>query len=95
MAVEIIADRDTRDAFVDDSPSPLLFHKWDFLTITGQHTEANNPTPINRPPIKKRFASCIDRTGGCSPGAAEPPGRSKTVRAPAPGSVPGRYKYAL
>lgn len=94
MAV-IIADRDTRDAFVDDNFSPLLFHKWDFLTITEQHTGANDPNPINRPPIKKRFVPRIDRTGECPPGAAEPPGRLKTVRAPAPGTVPGRYKYAL
>lgn len=38
MPVEFIADRDAWDAFVDESPSGLLFHKWDFLTITKQHT---------------------------------------------------------
>lgn len=38
MPVKIITDRETWDTFVDESPSGLLFHRWDFLTITERHT---------------------------------------------------------
>jgi len=38
LPVEIITDRDTWDTFIDESPWGLLFHKWDFLTITERHT---------------------------------------------------------
>lgn len=38
MAIEIITDRETWDSFIDASPQGLLFHKWDFLRITEQHT---------------------------------------------------------
>jgi hypothetical protein len=38
MTVEIIRDKDTWDSFVDESRSGLLFHKWDFLRITEDHT---------------------------------------------------------
>jgi len=38
MALELINDRDTWDAFVDASPYGLLFHKWDYIAITAQHT---------------------------------------------------------
>lgn len=38
MPVKIITDRETWDAFIDASPSGLLFHKWNFLKITERHT---------------------------------------------------------
>ncbi len=38
MPVEVITDRETWDTFIDASPSGLLFHRWDFLTITEQLT---------------------------------------------------------
>ncbi len=38
LAVEIVADREIWDSFIDAGPSGLLFHKWDFLTITQRHT---------------------------------------------------------
>ena len=38
MPVEIVTDREIWDTFIDDSRSGLLFHKWDFLTITQRHT---------------------------------------------------------
>lgn len=38
MSVELIVDKDIWDTFVEESPSGLLFHRWDFLTITKQHT---------------------------------------------------------
>jgi hypothetical protein len=38
MALELINNRDTWDAFVDASPYGLLFHKWDYIAITAQHT---------------------------------------------------------
>ncbi|MCK8518692.1 GNAT family N-acetyltransferase [Methanoculleus sp. 7T] len=38
MALELINDKEVWDAFVDTSPHGLLFHKWDYTTITAQHT---------------------------------------------------------
>lgn len=38
MTVETIKDRETWDTFVDESTGGLLFHKWDFLKITEEHT---------------------------------------------------------
>jgi len=38
MTVSRVDDRDTWDAFIDDSPSGLLFHKWDYLHLTAKHT---------------------------------------------------------
>ncbi|HOI58228.1 MAG: GNAT family N-acetyltransferase [Methanoculleus sp.] len=40
MTVNRIDDRDTWDTFVDESPSGLLFHKWDYLNLTAKHTES-------------------------------------------------------
>lgn len=37
MALEVVKDRETWDSFVDASPYGLLFHKWDYMTITAQH----------------------------------------------------------
>ncbi|WP_317063864.1 GNAT family N-acetyltransferase [Methanoculleus caldifontis] len=38
MSASIITDREVWDAFIDESPSGLLFHRWDFLKITERHT---------------------------------------------------------
>ena len=38
MPVELITDREVWDTFIDAGPSGLLFHRWDFLKITGQWT---------------------------------------------------------
>ncbi|KUK98924.1 MAG: hypothetical protein XE10_1945 [Methanoculleus marisnigri] len=38
MVLELIKDREVWDSFVDASPYGLLFHKWDYITITAQHT---------------------------------------------------------
>lgn len=38
MTLELVKDRETWDTFVDESPHGLLFHKWDYITITAQHT---------------------------------------------------------
>jgi hypothetical protein len=38
MAVQIIKDKELWDAFVDESPYGLLFHKWDFLNIMEKHS---------------------------------------------------------
>jgi len=38
LPVEIVTDKETWDTFIDASPSGLLFHRWDFLKITEQHT---------------------------------------------------------
>ncbi|WP_292522485.1 GNAT family N-acetyltransferase [Methanoculleus sp.] len=40
MTVERVEDKDTWDAFIDDSPSGLLFHRWDYLHLTAKHTES-------------------------------------------------------
>jgi hypothetical protein len=41
LPARIITDKEIWDAFVDESPSGLLFHRWDFLTITQRHTGYN------------------------------------------------------
>jgi len=38
LPVEVISDRETWDTFIDAGPSGLLFHRWDFLEITGRWT---------------------------------------------------------
>ncbi|HOI58227.1 GNAT family N-acetyltransferase [Methanoculleus sp.] len=38
MVLKLVNDREIWDSFVDASPYGLLFHKWDYLTITAQHT---------------------------------------------------------
>lgn len=38
MTVSRVGDRDTWDTFIDNSPSGLLFHKWDYLHLTAKHT---------------------------------------------------------
>ncbi|NLM28932.1 MAG: GNAT family N-acetyltransferase [Methanomicrobiales archaeon] len=38
MTVSIIEDRDTWDTFIDESPSGLLFHRWDYLHLTARYT---------------------------------------------------------
>ncbi|MDV2480888.1 GNAT family N-acetyltransferase [Methanoculleus sp. Wushi-C6] len=38
MTVSKVDDRDTWDTFIDESPSGLLFHKWDYLHLTAKHT---------------------------------------------------------
>ncbi len=38
MTVQLLDDSDRWDAFIDESRSGLLFHKWDYLTITEKHT---------------------------------------------------------
>lgn len=38
LPARIVTDKGIWDAFIDESPSGLLFHKWDFLAITEQHT---------------------------------------------------------
>ncbi|KLK88540.1 hypothetical protein SZ63_05905 [Methanoculleus sediminis] len=38
MVLELVKDRDTWDSFVDASPYGLLFHRWDYITITARHT---------------------------------------------------------
>ncbi len=37
MVLEFIKDRELWDSFVDASTYGLLFHKWDYITITAQH----------------------------------------------------------
>ncbi|MCK9277415.1 MAG: GNAT family N-acetyltransferase [Methanoculleus sp.] len=37
MALELVKDRELWDSFVDASPYGLLFHKWDYIAITGEH----------------------------------------------------------
>lgn len=39
MSLELIRDREIWDAFVDASRYGLLFHKWDYITITAQHAD--------------------------------------------------------
>ncbi|WP_332450211.1 GNAT family N-acetyltransferase [Methanoculleus sp.] len=38
MVLKLVNDREIWDLFVDASPHGLLFHKWDYITITAQHT---------------------------------------------------------
>ncbi len=38
MPLELVKDREIWDTFVDASPCGLLFHKWDYIMITGRHT---------------------------------------------------------
>ncbi|MDN7026088.1 GNAT family N-acetyltransferase [Methanoculleus sp. FWC-SCC1] len=38
MTVQLLNDSDRWDSFIDESSSGLLFHKWDYLTITEKHT---------------------------------------------------------
>jgi len=38
MVLKLVNDREIWDSFVDASPYGLLFHKWDYITITAQHT---------------------------------------------------------
>jgi hypothetical protein len=38
MTVTKVDDRDAWDTFIDESPSGLLFHKWDYLHLTANHT---------------------------------------------------------
>ncbi|MFA7199062.1 MAG: GNAT family N-acetyltransferase [Methanoculleus sp.] len=40
MTVSRVDDRDAWDTFIDESPSGLLFHKWDYLHLTAKHTES-------------------------------------------------------
>jgi len=40
MTMKRVDDRDAWDSFIDDSPSGLLFHKWDYLHLTAKHTES-------------------------------------------------------
>lgn len=40
MTASTIDDKDTWDTFIDESPSGLLFHKWDYLHLTAKHTES-------------------------------------------------------
>jgi len=35
-----VEERDTWGAFIDESPSGLLFHKWDYLHLTAKHTKS-------------------------------------------------------
>ena len=35
-----VEDRDTWDTFIDESPSGLLFHRWDYLHLTANHTNS-------------------------------------------------------
>jgi len=37
MVLEIVKDRELWDSFVESSPYGLLFHRWDYMTITGEH----------------------------------------------------------
>ncbi len=38
MTANRVDDRDTWDSFIDESPSGLLFHRWDYLHLTAKHT---------------------------------------------------------
>lgn len=38
MTASRVDDKDTWDLFIDESPSGLLFHKWDYLHLTAKHT---------------------------------------------------------
>ncbi|MFY9195542.1 MAG: GNAT family N-acetyltransferase [Methanoculleus sp.] len=38
MTASRIDDKNTWDTFIDESPSGLLFHKWDYLHLTAKHT---------------------------------------------------------
>ena len=38
MTAARVDDKDTWDTFIDESPSGLLFHKWDYLHLTAKHT---------------------------------------------------------
>lgn len=38
MTMVRVDDRETWDAFISESPSGLLFHKWDYLHLTAKHT---------------------------------------------------------
>lgn len=40
MTASRIDDKDVWDAFIDESPSGLLFHKWDYLHLTAEHTKS-------------------------------------------------------
>jgi hypothetical protein len=40
MTASRVEDRDTWDTFIDESPSGLLFHKWDYLHLTANHTKS-------------------------------------------------------
>ncbi|MDN7013191.1 GNAT family N-acetyltransferase [Methanoculleus sp. FWC-SCC3] len=40
MAAIRVEDRDTWDTFIEESPSGLLFHKWDYLHLTANHTKS-------------------------------------------------------
>ncbi|MDK2917209.1 MAG: hypothetical protein PWR25_1766 [Euryarchaeota archaeon] len=75
MPAEIITDRDTWDTFIDESPSGLLFHKWDFLTITERHTGYTfRPYGIYK--SEELFAVCplfCKRTNGVTVVLSPPP----------------------
>ena len=38
MTASRIDDKNAWDTFIDESPSGLLFHKWDYLHLTAKHT---------------------------------------------------------
>ena len=38
MTANRVDGRDTWDSFIDESPSGLLFHRWDYLHLTAKHT---------------------------------------------------------
>jgi hypothetical protein len=38
MTVRFLDDRGVWDRFIDESPSGLLFHKWDYLHLTAKHS---------------------------------------------------------
>jgi len=37
MVLEVVKDGEVWDSFVEESPYGLLFHRWDYMTITAQH----------------------------------------------------------
>ncbi|NLM28931.1 MAG: GNAT family N-acetyltransferase [Methanomicrobiales archaeon] len=37
MTLKLVDDREVWDTFIDGSPYGLLFHKWDYITITARH----------------------------------------------------------
>jgi len=75
LPVEIVTEREIWDTFIDESPSGLLFHRWDFLKITERHTGyTTHPFGIYKgEELVAAFPIFCKRKGGLSVALSPPP----------------------
>jgi hypothetical protein len=75
LPVEIVTEREIWDTFIDESPSGLLFHRWDFLKITERHTGYTaHPFGIYKgEELVAAFPIFSKRKGGLSVALSPPP----------------------